>query len=404
MLLLALLAWSGARLRWWLLGRLRPAALPQPTGRHRVGRLAVDWEDAAREDPYARRSPEPRTLALTVWYPADVAEGARRAPYLPGWWRLTGLTAGIRLSRVRGSAVEWAPVTRAAQRCPVLVFSPAAFPPHCYTALLEELASHGYVVVGVAHPHEALPVTAYADGGVRWFNAASVGGALGLSKRPHAEDVGERGAVLDEKAADLCFVADRLRRPDAGPAHLAGRLDPERVGVLGHSFGGGAAQRACARDPGFRAGADLDGGLWLEPAEVALTQPFLLLFGEHPEYVQPCAESVRQGTFANEEYCEQDRALQVGAWQALWERAHPGVSIKVSGALHTDFMDWQLLPLWPWSVGRRRRGAVEGRRLHRLVSDTVLAFFAEHLDALGPPPPDEPELIDAPPARLFPLS
>lgn len=69
-------------------------------------------------------------------------------------------------------------MARTPARFPVLVFSPAAFAPHYFTALFEELASHGYIVVAVSHTYEMLPVSVFAAGRVRLFRPASVGGAL----------------------------------------------------------------------------------------------------------------------------------------------------------------------------------------------------------------------------------
>jgi hypothetical protein len=56
--------------------------------------------------------------------------------------------------------------------------------------------------------------------------------------------------VCDYKAADLASVADRLQLL-AGDATglLAGRLDLDRLGGFGHSFGGNAALQWCRNDP-----------------------------------------------------------------------------------------------------------------------------------------------------------
>ena len=62
---------------------------------------------------------------------------------------------------------------------------------------LEELAGHGDILVASAHTHEMIPTTVFADGRRRWFRKAAVAGALTVSKRPHADDVRDRGAVVD---------------------------------------------------------------------------------------------------------------------------------------------------------------------------------------------------------------
>jgi dienelactone hydrolase len=351
---------------------------PDSTGAHRVGRLALDLVDEQRPDPYARREAK-RRLGVWVWYPAAPAPGSRPANYLPGWWRVLGPVWGFRPSRVRVRAVGDAPVAGNGP-FPVIVFSPSANPPHFYTALLEELASHGYVVVGIAHTYETIPITAFPEGGVRMLNPKSLAGAFSTpGKRLYADDLRDRGELVGVKADDIRFVVDELARLGDGDHVLAGRLDTARLGVFGHSFGGGAAAEACRLDPRFQAGASIDGGLWRAPSSVAASGPYLQLFGEHPELTMPCAEAVSAKYYANAEYCKTDRETTVGAWQALHERSLPGKSILVRGAEHASFIDWPLLPLWRISLARRGLGAPAPGVVWRLTSDYLLDFFGEHL-------------------------
>jgi predicted dienelactone hydrolase len=381
-----------------------PAHLPEPSGPYRIGRTACDWLDAEREEPYARGAR--RELAAWIWYPARPAPGARSSAYLPGWWSLNGWLWGFDPARVRVRAIPEAPAAEAPNGFPVLLFSPSGFAPHFYTALVEQLASHGYVVVGLAHSYETLPLSVFADGRVKLFKPASVGGALQVSRRPWAEDVRARAAVVGIKAEDLRFAVSQLARLQAGSGPLAGRLDLSRLGAFGHSFGGAAAAEFCRRDRRCRAAASLDGGLWTDPGRAGLSRPFLQLFGEHPEYVQPCAESVRQGSFASLEYCRQDRAFAVEAWQRAYTSAQPGYSFQLRGAGHVGFTDLGLLPLARWSPARRVLGSLDARRRWRLVSDLLLTFFDQHLDdppAAGAnrPWPEQPELASAAPGQLF---
>jgi dienelactone hydrolase len=369
-------------------------ALPAPTGPWPVGRVLFDWTDTERVDPYARQRDERRRLAVWAWYPAagpgagpgaapPAGPPAARDRYLPGWWRLTGAFMGFRPGAVRIHAVRDAPPAHDGGRWPVVVFSPSGNPPLLYSALLEELASHGYAVVGISHTYETVPVSVLADGKVRLLRTASVGGALGKpGARPYEQDLAERAAVVDVKADDITFVLDRLVRLDGGP--LAGRLDLAAVGVAGHSFGGGAAAEACRRDERFRAGVSLDGGLWRRAEDAAVDRPFLQVFGRH------------------EEYCATDRAVTVGAWQALHDNARPGRSVLVRDALHASFFDAPMLPLLRYSPLRRLCGAM-GPGAHRTIADHLLAFLGRHLR--GEPAPAgagaDPRVVTAPPAELF---
>jgi dienelactone hydrolase len=400
------LAFALAWLFRTLVARLLPVELPAATGPYRVRRVSYDREDVTREDPYARKEGVKRELPVWIWYPAAPAAGAEPGAYLPGRWSTAGWIWGFDPNQVRAHALPEVPVAPDRNNYPVLVFSPAGSSPHSYTALFEELASHGYVVADIAHTYEAVPITVFADGRAGLFNPASVGGALRVSTGAHTEDVRKRAAIINVKAADVRFVVDQLEQLDAGTGLLGGRLDLARLGVFGHSLGGGTAAEVCRLDRRCRAGVNLDGGLWREADTVGVTQPFMSMFAEHPEYVQPCTELVSQKAFASAEYCEADRALTIRGWQKLYADARPGYSVVVRGARHTDLIDWALLPLRPWSLAKRSLGRIGGRRMWRTTSDYLLAFFDRHLNCtpaplLDDPSPDHPEAVLGAPEVLF---
>jgi hypothetical protein len=222
-----------------------------------------------------------------------------------------------------------------------------------------------------------IPYTAFADGRRRWFSKDAVAGALSVSKRPHADDVRERGAVVDHKAADLRFARAQLAH--GGGDLVAGHLDLDRVGMFGHSFGGAAAVVASREEATVSACANLDGGMWRAPDQATVDRPCLVVFAEHPEMTQPCERSVEQGMFSSVEWCEADRALHLACWQGLVDAARPGVSLRIRGAEHRTFMDWKLLPLLPWSIGRMGKASIDGRTMWEATTRSLRALFDPHV-------------------------
>jgi hypothetical protein len=241
-----------------------------------------------------------------------------------------------------------------------LIFSPAGFPPLLFTATIEELASHGYVVIGVNHTYETSPMTVLLDGRTFPAKPEATGDAWQPSTGTFADDLRKRAPVVSYKAADLRFVADQLAKRERLPAALAGALDLTRLGAFGFSLGGAAVAEYCRHDERCRAGANLDGGLWSEVRRTGVAKPFLLIVSEHGEFVEPCTASVKRGIFPSADYCADFRAGAIAGWQTLTDRGRPGHAVRVRGAEHISFTDFPLLLL---PAGSPLAGAVAAARI-----------------------------------------
>jgi dienelactone hydrolase len=365
----------------------KPEGLPAPSGRHRVGRAAYDWADSQRAEIYSSDPQDRRELVVWVWYPAELPPDAERADYLPGAWAPDGQFFGLDATGLRSNAVAGAAVATDRSTYPALVMSPSGFSPLLLAAIGEELASHGYVVVGVNHTYETA-VTVFADGRTVPVNPDAQAGALGPQTGPYEERFRQRAAVCDYKAADLASVADWLERLAADTdAPLAGRIDLGRLGAFGHSFGGNAALEWCRNDRRCLAAANLDGALWTEVARVGLNRPVLQVLAEHPEFDRSGSEAVAAGLATDAAAFDAEKAIAFGGWRTVHEQGRPGYTVQVTGATHLSFMDVPLLPLPDESPARAMLAAtqIEPRRMWRITCDLLLAFFATHVRQEGVP-------------------
>jgi predicted dienelactone hydrolase len=236
---------------------------------------------------------------IQAWYPAT--GGSRSASYLPpAVARFLAASAGVQpalLESVKLDAfVDASPLARRGG-WPVVLFSPGfGVERELYAGLVEDLASHGYVVVAIDHPHDA-GIVEFPDGRV-----VRVGAQM---------DMGEALAV---RVADVRFVLTELAGLDRA-GFFAGRLDLGHVGMFGHSLGGAAAASAMLVDRRIDAGADLDGVLFGAARLRGLSRPFMLMSGEPGFAADP------------------NRA---GFWRRL--RA-PHYAVDIKGAQHFAFSD-----------------------------------------------------------------
>jgi predicted dienelactone hydrolase len=356
--------------------------LPRPTGPHEVGRTTLDFVDESHVDRYAHDPGTPRALVLWIWYPAASDADSPRAEYLPTPWGPTGQFLGVDASGVQTHAVTDAPIVQSDARLPVLLLSPMGFPPLFLSAIAEELASAGNVVVGVNHTYET-SVTVFADGNIVQMNPDAIGGALGPNTGDYKQVFAERGEVCEYKAADLASVANHLERLDTTPVGLAAEmLDFTRIAALGHSMGGNAALEWCRGDTRCKAAVNLDGALWSTVGSVGVPRPVLQILTPHPEFEMNGEQAVAAGITQDPAWHDAERALAFDGWRTVERTGEPACTVQVSGATHMSFMDLPFLPLSDDSPARAMlsQTSIDATRMWRLTSDLLLAFFAEHRD------------------------
>lgn len=269
--------------------------LPEPTGPFAIGTVSTRLVDRSRRDPWVPALPY-RELMVSVWYPAASGGGGDhpRAGYMaPGaaarWDTMAphGIPRGaLDFAALRTHAREGAPADTRHGRHPVLVYAAGAGDPRTWgTALVEEMASRGYVVVTVDHTYES-PGVQFPDGSVKdagpLMKAFEEAQRNGTVPRLLQRTVGTR-------VADSRFVIDRL---GSLPNGLSRVVDRRRVGMFGHSAGGIAAAETMYEDRRVTAGIDLDGTLEYNPepegthlmpvARHGLDRPFLLMGSDRP--------------------------------------------------------------------------------------------------------------------------
>lgn len=358
-----------------------------PTGSAPVGRISSHWVDDSRESNAAdagRKS----DLMVHLWYPAEVAADEAAAPYIPGLEKLRAAIGEKNLRegagdsyeglfRARTHAVSGAAVSSGSAKHPVVLLTHGLrFNALGYSMLAEDLASHGYVVVGIDHPKTAFAVL-YPDDRIQLFDEAL------WSRRRSVVEVHEfEQEIVERCASDLVFAINQLARLDSGmlPSPFQSRLDLDRVGVFGHSFGGRVAARACQRDKRLKAGIVCDGfgrKMTVEKRSdgSTMTQPMMVQYARRvpssglPRLLAllqtPGKDLEQELREVRKEFCESVRGPSYE------------VTLKTPGIVHESFSDM------PWlesgqdeSTHKNRRRAIELMRAY------TRAFFDRHVRGL----------------------
>ena len=356
--------------------------LPAPTGRYPVGTLTFTLIDSGRLEAAGQDELRPRELPVQLFYPAQSEPRGHRAFYMPRA-ETTQLKPQVSLARV--SAVVNAQLASHEHNYPLLIYSPSwGGNRHENTNLMEDLASHGYIVACLDVPGETM-ATVFPNGRiVRTRNDPW----LDFSSQQQFERT--RSVVnrhLGIRVADVRFVLDQLAWLDIqdSSGKFYQRIDLNRVGVLGFSFGGSTAAQACRLDPRFKAGANLDGFSFGLQSDDEIPCPFLIVGSGGATQTPASLSSLPLTPY--DKMCANDEARADKSIQF-----YGGYILNVRGAAHTNFTDQ---PLYCRLRRYSGAGSIDPKRAMFITRTYVRTFFDRELRAL-------PETLLDGPSSLFP--
>lgn len=388
--------------------------LPEPTGPHFVGVRTFELTDPERLGVLDATADQPRRMLVRVWYPAQQA-GDSPMPYATkAEQRVTfvGLAEQIgvpsfffsHLPLAKTNGFENVPVVASDTPLPVVLFG------HGYgsyfaqnTVLMEELASHGYLVISMSHPYDSAPVQ-FSDGSL-----------IETSNEPRQEALDDQGhpiirkgqmklfvgqsyddryqglmEYLDELKSidsrmlrsaavwldDRLFVTDALANGEVPPAvaDLISRGDFSRVAHIGMSFGGSTAAGAAYEDPRCVAAINLDGGdYYFKSINQDIPVPLLMLHSDWRVFAdlfgtgRPADLSFAFNDFSYE------RHAQAGQRDDIYR-------LRIDNVRHIGISDYPLMVRPPLSG--LLVGAIDPDRMMQIINDFVRGFLDRHLRGL----------------------
>jgi dienelactone hydrolase len=357
---------------------------PAPAGPDQIGTVSLHLVQAGRPDPWAPG--RTRELMISLTYPARHAGRYPAAPYMEegAWQSLQQSDFSLGPALVpRTAAHEGAPVGRHPGGLPVILYSPPSGGDRTFnTALVQDLASRGYLVATVDHT--------YSDDEVEF-----PGGRVARRVLPAHQDTQQFTGEVAERDKDMRFALDALTAIDHGanpdaehrtlPAGLRGAMNLTEIGMLGMSLGGATAAATMLDDSRIKAGVDMDGTLFGPVVTAGLNRPFMLLSsaghnrGNDPSWAQ----------FWN---------ASVG-----WKR-----DFQLLGSAHGSYFDAEILvPQVAGVLGLTPEklaeiiGTINPARAITVESAYLDAFFGQHLrhhpgHLLDGPSPRFPEMVFVP--------
>lgn len=335
--------------------------IPTPSGPYAVGTRLYELTDTERREIYSGKD-EARQFMIQVWYPSEANSSEDHTPWMADAEIFAPAIATYidmpeffldHLALVKMPAYHGSKIAPSNTAYPVVLFSHGwnGFSAQNSSQAIQ-LASHGYVVIGIQHTYGAV-ITVFPDGTVAKNNASAL-----PADAPTEEYESAAHILSNQWARDMAFTLDfmQAQNDDSGSPFYT-TLDLAHVGVYGHSTGGGAGIEFCGKDPRCKAVLGMDAFMRPVSYEViqhGLSQPAFFMFS------QRWADDIESRN--NQLF----KAFTPNLKQSF------GV-ITINGTAHFDFTDLPLLsPLAP-QLGLK--GPINGRQVITIVNDYLLSFF-----------------------------
>ena len=344
--------------------------LPNPTGKYQVGRMSFHLTDTARLDSLSPKPFSKRELMVWIWYPSDQPNSTLTVDYIPKAWSealnekrgfLMSALFARDASKIHAHSFQDAKISHEQTNYPVLLMkSGIGTMATDYTSIAEELASHGYIVVGSDAPYSTW-LLRFPDG--RLISRTSEG-----NPGETATISGGSNRILDRLVQiwsdDAHFVLNYLEQINTSDSssQFFKKLNLNSVGVFGHSFGGATAAQFCLNDPRCKAGVDMDGAPYGTVIKSGLNKPFMFLLADHSNETDSVSVHIKSSIA-----------------EIYHSRPENHFWIYLDGAQHFNFSD---LPFQKELLISRLSGAVGligDKHGLEIISSCLLSFFDEYL-------------------------
>lgn len=350
---------------------------PLLTGPHAVGTTLRYITEQTELSSQA----EQRELMVRFWYPTEGAcnltspyseQGTDALEALNGYLSLGGKSS----EEIITHSIVDAPIKQ--QLWPIIFFEHGyiASMPESYTAICEELASNGYLVVAIAHTGYAFKVE-FPDGRTINYDASK----FEIMKTDYYKFEDQAVWLKDNEIVLKALKGYSENQKD----FFFNVCDMNMLGIIGHSFGGVIAQELCFHTSLFKAGISLDGVVIKKTTNTNLNAFKFLAAQEWADILTSDFRQYAQENSINKELIESAHTEFVKMQNsALLPESLISYEI-IPGTKHSSFMDLLILKELSFyknetgSIMDSFVGTIDGRKTLKNINQKIVSFFNENL-------------------------
>lgn len=294
--------------------------IEKPTGEYRVGTISMDVEDKERIEKYGERKGENRKIRLQFWYPTvEDAKGETEKWIVDGKivprmlmevYKAPKISLDY-ITYIESNSIKEAPIHENIGKMPVVIISHGwtGFR-NLHTDLAEMFASRGYLAISIDHSYGSVGLV-YEDG-----ETVKVDESALPNKEETKDFITYANTLVTTYEEDSKTVLDLLEEIEEGTVAenkidgsaeeryilktMKHCIDIEKIGIIGHSTGGGGAVQLATDDTRVKAVVGLDP--WVEPIgkktlQTTIEQPMLFFRssawkdGINDEYIKVIAKN-----------------------------------------------------------------------------------------------------------------
>jgi len=363
--------------------------LPRPEGPFKVGTQTFYMKDENRDETLTYDPGDKREIMVQVWYPAQASDKPTQMLYPEDKVQFRSLIQTFSESMkipgffldyfryIRTNSYADANLYKAAKPYPLIILNHGMGTTRLiHASQAEQLASNGYIVAAIDHTYSTSG-TAFPDGTVTEFKTS-----VGIDNMAAVSQ--EVGRIWAE---DVIFVIDQFERMNEGSLEsvFKGAIDLDKIGVMGHSFGGSTSYSALCMDNRIKAAINMDGSFFTLDGTTKTDKPFLFItddaYEERIKFItkgNPSDEELKEEGLTREEY--EKLIPMYKDEQSILENSLNKEILIIPGMGHFNVTDLQLYSKLIKYTGMT--GSIDGVECARLVNRYVLGFFDEHLRGL----------------------